>query len=210
MVNVKFAHRAALGAMFAIVAVAAHAQSVARPDWKVGDSWTVAVSVTAGVGASTRREEARTVKEATEAGYTLEFIAKAADGTVAAPEMNNFSRDLNFVAPSGGANGGPQEFKWLQWPLEAGKSSQFESMVQNAVATWKGKVVGWEDVVVPAGKFKALRLEFDRSGPFRGSASESVWFAPDAKAVIKRIQSRPTVTRANDVTTFELLSYKLN
>jgi hypothetical protein len=196
--------------LISIAPVVVLAQSVARPDWKVGDSWTVAVSVNAGFGASTRREEARTVKEAGDGGYVLEFIAKAADGTVAAPETNNFSRDLNFIAPSGGVSGGPQEFKWLQWPLEPGKSYQFETMVQNSVATWKGKIVGWEEVVVPAGKFKALRLEFDRSGPFRYAAQDSVWYAPDAKAVVKRIQSRPGGNRANDVTTNELFSYKLN
>jgi hypothetical protein len=201
---------AVLFALISAVPIVAFAQAAARPDWKVGDTWTVAVSVNAGVGASTRREETRTVKEASEGSYALEFIAKAADGAAATPEMNNFSRDLNFIAPSGGANGGPQEFKWLQWPLESGKSYQFETMAQNAVATWKGKTVGWEDVVVPAGKFKALHMEFDRSGPFRGSASDSVWYAPDAKAVIKRVQSRPTVNRANDVTTTELISYKLN
>jgi len=197
-------------ALVAAAPVLALAQVAARPDWKVGDSWTVAVSVNAGVGASTRREEVRTVKEAGETGYVLEFVAKAADGTMTAPETSNFSRDLNFIAPSGGANGGPQEFKWLQWPLEPGKSDQFETMAQNSVATWKGKVAGWEEVVVPAGKFKALRLEFDRSGPFRYAAQDSVWYAPDAKAVVKRIQSRPGGNRANDVTTIELLSYKLN
>ena len=210
MFKTAFAQCAVLGAIFSFAAVAVHAQSVPRPDWKVGDTWTVAVSVSAGVGASTRHEEARTVKEAGEGGYVLEFVAKTAEGAAATPEMNKFSRDLNYIAPSGGANGGPQEFKWLQWPLEAGKNYQFESMAQNAVATWKGKVVGWEEVSVPAGKFKAVHLEFDRSGPFRGSASESVWFAPDARAVVKRVQSRPTITRANNVTTTELLSYKLN
>jgi hypothetical protein len=202
--------KAVIVALVAAAPVLALAQAAPRPDWKVGDSWTVAVSVNAGVGASTRREEVRTVKEAGETGYVLEFVAKAADGTSAAPETNNFSRNLNFIAPSGGANGGPQEFKWLQWPLEPGTSYQFDTMVQNSVATWKGKIAGWEEIVVPAGKFKALRLEFDRSGPFRYAAQDSVWYAPDAKTVVKRIQSRPGGNRANDVTTTELLSYKLN
>jgi hypothetical protein len=206
----KVLRRAIVVVLAAAAPASALAQAVPRPDWKVGDTWTVAVSVNAGVGASTRREETRTVKEAGETGYVLEFVAKAADGTAAAPETNSFSRDLNFIAPSGGANGGPQEYKWLQWPLEPGKASKFESMVQNAVATWNGKVAGWEEVTVPAGKFKALRIEFDRSGPFRYAAQDSVWYAPDARNVVKRVQSRPGGNRANDVTTIELLSYKLN
>jgi hypothetical protein len=76
--------------------------------------------------------------------------------------------------------------------------------------TWNGKVVGWEDVEVPAGKFKALRLEFDRSGQMRGSASESVWYAPEAKAVVKRVQMRPGSQRTRDLITFELVAYKIN
>ena len=76
-------------ALVSVAPALALAQAAARPDWKVGDTRTFAVSVNAGVGASTRREEVRTVKEAGEAGYVLEFVAKAADGTIAAPETNN-------------------------------------------------------------------------------------------------------------------------
>ena len=70
--------------------------------------------------------------------------------------------------------------------------------------------VAWEDVEVPAGKFKALRLKYERSGSNRNAASETIWYAPDAKVVVKRIQARPGGQRSRDITTTELLAYKFN
>ncbi len=56
------------------------------------------------------------------------------------------------------------------------------------------KVVGWEEVVVPAGKFRALRLEaegssqrLDTGGRSRGRARNTFWYAPEAKRWVKSI-----------------------
>jgi len=201
MFKSSLTHRVALGAIFSITAFSVLAQPVPRPDWKVGDTWTVGIT-TSGFGGAGRRDEVRVVKEVAESGYQLENT-KTEGGATSSAEMLNFSRDLNLIAAS-------QEFKWLQWPLEPGRGIEFEITGQNQLVTWKGKVVGWEDVEVPAGKFKALHLEFDRSGQMRGSASESVWFAPEAKAVVKRIQMRPGSQRTRDLITFELVAYKIN
>jgi hypothetical protein len=186
------------------------AQPAARADWNVGDTWTVAITSSSGVGGAAHREEVRVVKEAGANGYRVENTKKAG-GAAPEVEMLTISRDHNFIGPVGGG-GAPQEFKWLQWPLEPGRTYQFEINAQNQVTTWKGKVTGWQDVEVPAGKFKALHVEFERSGPFRSSASESIWYAPEAKVIVKRVQTRPSGTRANayDVTTIVLVAYKLN
>ena len=44
----------------------------------------------------------------------------------------------------------------------------------------------------------------------RGTAGESVWYAPEAKAVVKRVSVRPGDERSTNTTTVELVSYKLN
>ena len=209
MLTPRIVHRAVLCAVLAMAPVVALAQPVARPDWKVGDTWTVAITANSGIGGANRREEVRVVKEAVETGYQVESTQKGGASPAPAAEMLNLSRDHNFIGSPGGG-GAPQEFKWLQWPLEPGRSYQFEINVQNQVTTWKGKVTGWEDIEVPAGKFKALHVEFDRSGPFRGSASESIWYSPDAKLVVKRVQMRPGLQGARDITTTELVAYKFN
>ena len=52
------------------------------------------------------------------------------------------------------------------------------------------KVVGWEEVSVPAGKFRALRIESE--GPFErvdkslsGTAKDIVWYVPQVKRYVK-------------------------
>lgn len=205
----RILHRAALCAIFSTAPLIAQGQSVSRPDWKVGDTWTVSIAANSGIGGTSRREEVRVVKEAGDTGYTVESTPKGAGGTVPVPENFSISRDLNFISPTG-SGGAPQEFKWLQWPLEPGRSYQFETSYQDQIQTWKGKVTGWEDVEVPAGKFKALHVEFERSGSNRNAASESLWYAPEAKLVVKRIQTRPGVQRSRDITTTELMAYKYN
>ena len=54
------------------------------------------------------------------------------------------------------------------------------------------KVVGWEEVVVAAGKFRALKLEAEGSwqrldAPPRGRLRSAFWYAPEAKRWVKNI-----------------------
>lgn len=63
------------------------------------------------------------------------------------------------------------------------------------------KVASYETINIPAGSFKALRIE--RSWKIRGyedSGSDTVWYAPDAKTIIKYDTDPPS----------ELLEYKVN
>ena len=209
MFRTAFTQCAALGAIFSFAAIAAHAQSVPRTDWKVGDTWTLGVTVNGGIAGTSRSEDVRVVKEVSESGYQVESTKRDGSGAAPVVEMLNLSRDHNLISLTG-SGGAPQEFKWLQWPLEMGRSYQFETSFQDQVQTWKGKATGWEDVEVPAGKFKALHLEFERNGSNRSAATESFWYAPEAKLVVKRIQSRPGAQRSRDITTFELVKYKFN
>ena len=54
------------------------------------------------------------------------------------------------------------------------------------------KVVGWEEVLVPAGRFRALRLEAEGTyqrldAPGRGRLRSAFWYAPEAKRWVKNI-----------------------
>lgn len=84
----------------------------------------------------------------------------------------------------------------------------------------QGRVVGWDSVVVPAGSFKALRVELNSNRNASGSpamlASEPVrvwhvvWYAADAKRAVKHMR---TVFSAKggklDEDTYELVKYQL-
>lgn len=92
------------------------------------------------------------------------------------------------------ASASPEEGTF-SWPLEVGKSwtasySYYDGISRRSwnpiVAYWK--VVAYEDVTVPAGTFKAFRLE---SSPGTNNAVElTVWYAPDVKLIVKRTSER--------------------
>jgi len=81
----------------------------------------------------------------------------------------------------------------------------------------EGRVIGWDSVSVPAGSFKALRVELNSSRSVSaGSAAQAtpariryvLWYSPDAKRTVKHIRTVQTAdgTRlAED--TYELVKY---
>ena len=76
--------------------------------------------------------------------------------------------------------------------------------------TFHIKAVGWEEVAVPAGRFRALRLEasgrgerYDVSSEF--SVSVTAWYAPEVSRYIKSLFKTSGGNRG-----YELTSYRLN
>lgn len=81
----------------------------------------------------------------------------------------------------------------------------------------QGRVIGWDSVSVPAGTFKALRVELNSSrNPSASSAAQGapariqyiLWYSPDAKRTVKHVRTVMTTdgTRlAED--TYELVKY---
>jgi hypothetical protein len=82
----------------------------------------------------------------------------------------------------------------------------------------QGRVIGWDSVSVPAGTFKALRVELNSSRPAKAGAAIPepqrvqylIWYASDAKRTIKHVR---TVWAANgtrlDEHTYELVKYRV-
>ncbi len=69
--------------------------------------------------------------------------------------------------------------------------------------TYSWSVAAYEEVKVPAGAFKAFRLE--GSNPF---SSTSVWYAPEVRLIVKRVDERsPTNYLGTGKATTELLEY---
>jgi len=84
------------------------------------------------------------------------------------------------------------------FPLDAGKTWEYEYKYPNAEgppATWstKAKVEGWEEVRVPAGTFKAIKVVHEGrwsrvAGGYSisGTAIETFWYVPEIKWFAKR------------------------
>jgi hypothetical protein len=83
--------------------------------------------------------------------------------------------------------------------------SEVDSTTTGTVA-----VVGWEEVEVPAGRFRALRLEMDSlvrpaARPKGFQRKATYWYAPDVRRWVKSHITTPQLDASE-----ELLSYKLN
>jgi hypothetical protein len=204
-----------LAAISLAFAAAATAQTAARPEVKVGNTWTYQFT-----GPGFSRTEVHTVTEALASGGFRYMIDDKSQGGAAAitgekaeakERTMRVSADLNPMLRDPLNTDKLQEFVRLQWPLEPGKSWSFPINGANNPFTWDVKAGGWESVTVPAGTFKALKLSFTRSGG-RTTGSEDAWYAPEAKGIVKRLTHYSSTERRNQIdnTTIELTSYKVD
>jgi hypothetical protein len=109
--------------------------------------------------------------------------------------------------------------KALLFPLEVGKRWRYES---NWVFKAKGSrgstivdvaVLGHEKVSVPAGEFDAFKLVAKGSlhgtsplnSQYAGEATETYWYAPTARAIVKSVRHNPYL----GTTTLELVRLEL-
>ena len=92
----------------------------------------------------------------------------------------------------------------LAFPIDVGKAWKFEYKIKNAESdytVWKqnAKAESWDDIRVPAGSFKSLRVVYEigwsrtYTAPWTGgekvisgTSTVSVWYSPEAKRVVKR------------------------
>jgi hypothetical protein len=89
------------------------------------------------------------------------------------------------------------KFVAIAFPIELGKSWQYEFKTSGANGDTsqvrKAKAASWEEVRVPAGTFKALKIVHDGSWArveigrhFSGVVTETTWYSPEVKRLIKR------------------------
>ncbi len=78
------------------------------------------------------------------------------------------------------------------------------------------KVSGWEDIVVEAGKFKALKLEYKRVttraygwGAMSGEMINQYWYSPDAKYFVKCQYDKDWMKSDKEIFNWELTSFQL-
>ncbi len=80
------------------------------------------------------------------------------------------------------------------------------------------RIIGWEDIGVKAGKFRALKIEFISGhkefmmGQFPGPAYEDkgyYWYSPDAKYFVKRQYDKASIDGRKELFNWELTSIQL-
>jgi hypothetical protein len=85
------------------------------------------------------------------------------------------------------------------------------------VLALKAVVEGEEDVIVAAGRFRAVKLVLRGQAVSRGAARAGtvstehvVWYAPEVKRMVKYTVSTHVGNALREATSFELTEFKLN
>jgi hypothetical protein len=80
----------------------------------------------------------------------------------------------------------------FNFPLEIGKSWKDKFISKGAIKEYiyleTFTALGWEDIVVQAGKFKTVKIEYKQSNVDDPAKEGKLWYwySPDAKYMIKR------------------------
>ncbi len=214
---------------------------VAKPDVKVGDRWTYRrMDYWKNAETSTYDLRVTFVNEksilaiATEQGgrendasYTAEWNAtvSAFDQSVVSPDTGL----LRFPLRAGGSH--TTGFRLDSTRREGESGARTIEGVSTSKFDYTVKVIGWEEVVVPAGRFRALRVEAEGSmlrqqgvvwagsgALVTGFARAVIWYVPELRRWVKYVyedslrssaSSIPNLLTANDRLGEELVAFKL-
>lgn len=192
-------------------------QRADRPDIKSGDLW---VFQNKDIRTGQKKDTSFTVT-AVDANRIVMETAGSTSGAW------TFTRDWNPTERKTGdvvADTYKPYWPYLHFPLQVGQTweAPFEVNVFGQFAKrvsqwqWKSRVVSVETVTVAAGTFQAFKIEAQASFNSRegnktwtGTHTETDWYAPAARTVVKRefVQTAPT-RNFEDRRVIELVSFK--
>jgi hypothetical protein len=167
--------------------VPAAAEEGALPVWSVGDRWTFDKfdGPTYDNQGVIRSTIVFLIKESRDRSYGVEVTTQPAR-TDRGPVLWNISRGLNTYWRDG-AQLPWTELRFLNWPLGEGTTWQFQHPQRDGgLFSWRASAERWEEVVVPAGRFKALLIVIDgRSADGSYAKHGKLWYAPAVKWKVK-------------------------
>jgi hypothetical protein len=181
----------AIAACLGFAPVAALAQTdapVPRPEVKAGDRWTYNSMDYWGNRVTATRESVVSIANDKIIQTVVTEAGKPETDESFTPEWNGVSTTLATFYPESGA---------LRFPLRVGgKHNVTFEMAFGPQRNWRARhdrtveVVGWEEVTVPAGKFRALKIvaggSFQRlDTSIAGSVTWTYWYAPEVKRWVK-------------------------
>ena len=182
---------------------------VARPEIRVGDRW------------SFRRIDKITNRTMYDYDSRVSFVGpnviivvtgvrgkEGVDDSHWTPEWNPMLVLGNVITPHGG---------WFKFPLAVGATHDIAYTAQRPNQEFKNErkttVAGWEEISVPAGKFRALKLEIKgvwQSLTWRGGGTDmtTIWYVPEVKRWV-RLDTESSWSSGHSSESHELLEYSL-
>ena len=199
-------------AVFSIAALAADEQPVRAPYIEVGDCWSYRAENLQNRGPIDSYEVCVTFVD-TQKGTVMAVATVKNDGremvVTYSSTMVIYRAITGLIFPEGA--------KFLKFPLRVGDTYSFEHEFRDTLLgpnqgkqVGTMKVVGWEDIVVPAGRFHALNIEgegvsyrYDIGG--KGPITIAIWYVPEVNRHVKSITTLPGRQFGE-----ELIGYRLN
>ena len=172
---------------------------IEAPVWNMGDKWKLTEDVIIMVVSSDERHYG--VKYLTGAGESILVFEKSS---------------LNRLYYMDKDKRKPYELRnkrLLNFPLEIGKSWKDKYITKGALKEytyWETfTVLGWEDVQVQAGKFKAVKIEYKQAREDEPAKEGKLWYwySPDVKYMVKCQYEKSSYWDATydwELTSFEL------
>ena len=178
---------------------------VEAPVWNVGDKWILSDDVVI------------KIVNVDGGSYTVEYSTTRGDLTLIY-EKSSLNR-LYYMDKNGRKKYEGRNKRLFNFPLDVGKtwSDKFVSR-QTALGSQEMTyletltVLGWEEIVIQAGKFKALKLEYKQEtvGETAGRPKEGkawYWYSPDVKSMVKCQYEKSDYWDA--IYDWEIISFKL-
>ena len=198
-----FSQCAAPVVLLTLLSSAALAQKADLPAVKAGDRWQFAAYYTVPSATPNR------------VWVITSVVPKGIEGTENGEPLM-LTPELNVLESPRSKESNPRA---LSFPLEVGKRWRYDSdWVFKAKGSRGGTtvdvaVVGHEKVNVPAGEFDAFKLVAKGSlrgtspinSQYAGDTTETYWYAPTARAIVKSVRHNPYI----GTTTVELVDFKL-
>jgi hypothetical protein len=166
-----------------ISAIVSAEEKVEAPVWNAGDKWTLTDDVVV------------KVVNADPGSYAVEYLTSRGEVTFLC-DKNSLNR-LSYMGKDKRIKYEGRNKRLFNFPLTIGKTWKDQYVTKSAAPAPKEvtyletfTVLGWEEVAVAAGKFKAVKLEYKQetvgqtgSRPKEGKAW--YWYSPDAKYMVK-------------------------
>ncbi len=172
---------------------------VGVPIWNVGDKWKLTEDVTI------------LVANADAGSYEVKYLTAGGE-SILIFEKSSLNRlyvmDKDKRLPYEGSNK-----RLFNFPLEIGKSWKDKFISKGAIKEYTYletfTPLGWEDIVVQAGKFKTVKIEYKQSNADDPAKEGKLWYwySPDVKYMIKRQYEKSRYWDAAyewELTSFEL------
>ena len=177
---------------------------VEAPVWNVGDKWTL-------------EDVVITVVNADENSYTVKYLTSRGD-LILIYEKSSLNR-LYYMDRDKRIKYDDRNKRLFNFPLDVGKTWNDKFITKQTALGSKEMtyletftVLGWEEIVIQAGKFKALKLEYKQEtvGETAGRPKEGkawYWYSPDVKSMVKCQYEKSDYWDA--IYDWEIISFKL-